>query len=176
MPFRLSSFDDAGREIASHKGNPANNRGRKEENRDVTDRALRYRAHANAPPGPRICGLCGSTRNIDIGHINGHEEDNSAANKLYMCRSCNVRCGNTLRRAGLGRLTQQYNPAPEGAPNLGAWVNAVLSIKGDSGGNMPVAEAVDVIRATPPSKRSSFAREIWAIRRRRGTDRSAVPF
>ena len=142
----------------------------------MTDRAYRYRANADPPPGPRVCALCGSTRNIDIGHANGDEADNSAANKVYMCRSCNVRCANTLRRAGLGRLTRQYNPASGGAPNLGAWVNAVMSIRGDPGGNMPVAEAVDVIRATPPSKRSGFAREIWAIRRRRGTDRSTVPF
>jgi hypothetical protein len=27
----------------------------------------------------------------------------------------NVRCGNTLRRAGIGRLTRQYNPASAGA-------------------------------------------------------------
>jgi hypothetical protein len=48
-------------------------------------------------------------------------------------------------------------------------------MKGDPGGNMPVAEAVQLIRATPPEQRSQFAREIWAKRRQRGTDRS-VPF
>ena len=89
IPARFRPMRESGKQARKRK-----------EKRDVTDRALRYRAQANAPPGPRVCALCGSTRNIDIGHINGHEEDNSAANKLYMCRSCNVRCGNTLRRAG----------------------------------------------------------------------------
>jgi hypothetical protein len=142
--------------------------------RRVTDRALRYRANANPPPGPRICALCGSRRNVEVGHVNGNETDNSPRNHVWTCRSCNVRCGNVLRRAGIGRLTRQYNPASEGAPNLGAWMNAVMSMKGD-GGTMPVSEAVAMIRATPPDERSRFAREIWNRRRLRGTDR-AVPF
>jgi len=80
-----------------------------------------------------------------------------------------------MRRAGIGRLTHQYNPASEGALNLGAWMNAVMSVKGDPGGNMPVAEAVAMIQATPPEQRSRFAQEIWAIRRKRGTS-ERVPF
>lgn len=150
--------------------------GARKESRDVTDRAHRYRANANPPPGPRRCCLCGSTRNVEIGHVNGREEDNAPLNLFWTCRSCNVRCGNTLRRAGIGRLTHQYNSALEGAQNLGAWVNAVLSLKGDPGGSMPVMEAVALVRATPPAQRSQFAREIWARRRKRGTDRTAVPF
>ena len=43
------------------------------------------------------------------------------------------------------------------------------------GGTMAVADAVAMIHATPPEQRSRFAKEIWAIRRRRGTDRN-VPF
>jgi hypothetical protein len=53
-------------------------------------------------------------------------------------------------------------------------MNAVVSMKGE-GGSMDVADAVAMIRATPPEQRSRFAKDIWAIRRRRGTDR-AVPF
>jgi hypothetical protein len=112
---------------------------------------------------------------VEVGHVNGHEEDSSPDNLLWTCRRCNVRCANALRHAGLGRLTRQYNPVSEGAPNLGAWMNAVLSMKGDPGGNMPVSEAVAMIRATPPQDRSEFAKEIWNRRRRRGTDTS-VPF
>jgi hypothetical protein len=44
---------------------------------------------------------------------------------------------------------------------------------------MPVAGAVEMIRATPPERRSSFAREIWELRRARygPTGRSdGVPF
>jgi len=53
-------------------------------------------------------------------------------------------------------------------------MNAVMSMKGE-GGTMAVADAVALIRATPPGERSRFAREIWGIRRQRTTDR-AVPF
>jgi hypothetical protein len=147
--------------------------GTRKEGSHVTDRALRYRANASPPPGPHICAFCGSIRHVEVGHVDGHEEDSSPANLLWTCRRCNVRCGNTLRRAGLGRLTRQYNPSA-GAENLGQWMNAVVSMKGE-GGSMAVAEAVAMIRATPPEQRSRFAREIWARRRRHGTDR-AVPF
>ena len=47
-------------------------------------------------------------------------------------------------------------------------------MKGESDA-MPVADAVAMIRATPPEERSQFAREIWHIRRQRGTD-TQVPF
>lgn len=166
--------DGAGREINRSEGsrNPA--KGARKEARDVTDRALRYRANADPPPGERRCCLCGSTRNVEVGHVNGHEEDTAARNLIWTCRSCNVRCGNTLRRAGLGRPTRQYNPA-KGADTLGQWMNAVMSIKGDAGGTMSVADAVALIHATPSGQRSRFAREIWAIRRRRGRD-GIVPF
>lgn len=127
---------------------------------------MRYRANACPPPGPRICALCGSTRTIEIGHLNGHEEDTSAANLLWTCRGCNVRCGNTLRRAGIGRATLQYNPPTDGAQTLGQWVTAVFAMKGESDG-MSVADAVEMIRATPPSRRSAFAKEIWSRRRQR---------
>lgn len=191
-------LDSSGREIDRHRGsrdevekwvargypaiplkfvsvwNPTRTTAHKEA-LEVSDRALRYRANANPPPGPRICALCGSRRNVEVGHVNGHEEDSSPANLFWTCRRCNVRCGNTLRREGFGRRTRQYNPATEGAPNLGAWMNAVLSMKGDPGGDMPVADAVAMVRATPPDERSKFAKEIWDRRRRRGTDR-AVPF
>jgi hypothetical protein len=147
----------------SSPGKPAQ-AGRRKEAGSVTDRALRYRANRHPPPGPRICALCGSKGNVEVGHVNGHEEDHSPVNLFWTCRPCNVRCGNTLRRAGLGRLTRQYNPA-NGAENLGQWMNAVTSMKGD-GGTMAVADAVAMVRATPPEDRSRFAREIWAKRRK----------
>lgn len=76
-----------------------------------------------------------------------------------------MRCGNSLRRAKLGRKTRQYNPA-SGAQNLGQWLNAVLSLRGD-GGTMSVADAVTMVHATPAEDRNSFAREIWSKRRSR---------
>jgi hypothetical protein len=132
----------------------------------VTDRALRYRANASPPPGPRICNLCGSRRNVEVGHLDGHEEHGEPANLLWTCRSCNVRCANTLRRAGIGRLTLQYNPASKGAVSLGQWLTAVMSMRGESDA-MSVPDAVSMIRATPPASRSEFAQEIWERRRAR---------
>jgi hypothetical protein len=88
--------------------------------------------------------------------------------------------GDTLRRAGLGRKTRQYNPTDGtgGAENLGQWMNAVMSMKGDPGGNMAVGEVVAMIHATPQDKRSEFARQIWSVRKRRhGTSgREEIPF
>jgi hypothetical protein len=153
--------------------NPAK-RARKE-TPDITDRALRYRANNNPPPGPHQCCLCGKKRNVEIGHVNGHEEDTSPINLFWNCRSCNVRCGNTLRRTGLGRLTRQYNPPAAGAENLGQWMNAGMSMKGE-GGTMPVADAVAMIRATTAAQRSRFAQEIWDRRRKRSADQTGVPF
>lgn len=89
-----------------------------------------------------------------------------------------MRCGNTLRAAGVGRRTRQYNPASKGkgATSLGQWLTAVFSMKGESS-EMSVPAAVEMIRATPPARRSEFARAIWDRRRQRGGDRKGeVPF
>jgi len=96
---------------------------------------------------------------------------------VWTCRSCNVLCANTLRRAGIGRKTRQYNPASAGATSLGQWLTAVTSMKGESS-DMAVQDAVAMIHATPPEKRSRFAKEIWRLRRAHGTDKRAgeVPF
>jgi hypothetical protein len=82
--------------------------------------------------------------------------------------------GVVFKRADIGRRTRQYNPG-EGAKSLGQWLTAVTSMKGESD-QMPVPDAVAMIHATPPARRSEFAREIWARRRERGTDRTEVPF
>ena len=140
---------------------------------NVTDRALRYRAQNTPPEGPKVCGYCGSRRNVEIEHISGHEEDGDPGNLMWACRSCNTKKGIALRNAGIGRRTRQYNPA--GARSLGQWVLAVMSAKGESDA-MSVRDAVAMIRATSPRKRSEFAQEIWDRRRSRGTDRAQVPF
>lgn len=69
-----------------------------------------------------------------------------------------------MKRAGLGTRTHQFNPGREGARTLAQWVTAVLSMKGESDAMEPSA-AVEVIHATPPTRRSAFAQEIWRIRR-----------
>lgn len=137
--------------------------------KNVTDRALRYRANATPPPGARQCCLCGGKKTVEVGHVNGHEEDSDPRNLFWTCRSCNVKSANTMRKAGIGRLTRQFNPQG-GAQTLGAWMNAISSIKGE-GGTMAIPEAVALIHATPAADRSRFAREIWDKRRTRGTDK-----
>lgn len=84
--------------------------------------------------------------------------------------------GVAFKRAGIGRRTRQYNPANDGAQTLGQWLTAVISMKGQ--GDMSVQDAVALIHATPPDRRSEFAKGIWALRRQHGTDRrtSDVPF
>jgi len=81
-----------------------------------------------------------------------------------------VRVGVQMAYIGLGRPTRQMNPATQGAKSLAQWLTAVRSAKGEIG-DMDVAAAVAMIRATPPKRRSEFAQQIWEIRRRRGTDR-----
>jgi hypothetical protein len=96
---------------------------------------------------------------------------------FFTCRRCNVLCGNTLRAAGIGRLTNQYNRSNPGANSLGQWLTAVQVIKGESDA-MLVADAVALIHATPPERRSEFGREIWRKRRAHygPTGRADVPF
>jgi hypothetical protein len=65
----------------------------------------------------------------------------------------------------------QFNPAAPGAKSLGQWLTAVTSMKGESN-QMTVPAAVEMIRATPPARRSEFARQIWALRREHGTDKT----
>lgn len=134
-----------------------------------TDRAYRYRAN-NAIEGEQICGFCGETQGlIEVGHIDGHEEHNEPENLIWTCRPCNVVAANTMRKAGLGRPTRQYNPG--GAKTVGEWAQAVGAITPHKGrkyagrnyglvSSMPVSEAVAIIRATPAAARSRFAREL----------------
>jgi hypothetical protein len=143
----------------------------------ITDRAKRYRANACPPAGARRCVYCGRPNPRDIDHINGNEADGAPENLAYACRSCNVKKGHALRRAGMGRLTRQHNPGDsKGAANLAQWLKAVLSARGEAS-DMTVRQAVAMIRATPAARRSEFAEAIWDRRRARGTDkREEAPF
>ena len=154
----------------------------------ISDRAKRYRAHQPGcrPPGPRRCALCGSRRFVVIDHKNGDESDSSPRNLRYLCKSCNVREGRRLARAGRGVRTRQYNPGEcwfteavktalerlkaekrnPGARTLREYIDAALQhTRGayDAGGK--------IIHETPKEKRQEFAAEIWRRRRARGTDR-----
>lgn len=143
--------------------------------KNVTDRALRYRANQEPPEGEPICSYCGSEQNVEIEHIDGHEENNDPQNKTWACRQCNTTKGVVMRNAGLGRRTRQYNPSGEGAKSLEQWVTAVLSMKGESSA-MSVSDAVNLIHDTPQERRSRFGKQIWSLRRQHGTDKTGTPF
>lgn len=134
----------------------------------ITDRGLRYRANSPEcrPRGPRVCAFCGAKRNVEVNHIDGHEENTAPANLVWGCRSCNTTMGQQLKKAGVGRLTHQYNPS-EGAQSLKQWVTAVLAMKGQNDA-MTVPAAVKMIHATPADARSRFAEQIWKRRRQHG--------
>jgi hypothetical protein len=84
--------------------------------------------------------------------------------------------GIVFKKLKLGRRTRQFNPEAQGAKNLGQWLTALFSMKGQST-EMSVPAAVEMIRATSPAKRSEFAREIWDRRRQHGTaGTEEVPF
>ncbi len=114
---------------------------------------------------------------MEVGHVDGFEENTAPDNLIWNCRSCNTRLGIVYKRCGIGRRTRQYNPDTEGAKTLGQWLTAVMSMKGNSQ-EMTVPAAVEMIRATPAERRSQFARAIWAKRREHGTDHlgDSVPF
>lgn len=145
----------------------------------ITDRAKRYRANQTPPPGPRRCAYCGAKPAIDIDHVDGNEANANPTNLVYACRSCNTRKGVVFRNAGKGKLTRQFNPAAAaaGARSLGQWIQAVLAVRGEAS-TMSLPAAVQLIQATPATRRSQFASEIWKRRKERGTDRRAseVPF
>jgi hypothetical protein len=134
-------------------------------NFQLTDRAFRYRANANPPDGPKQCAFCGSKQQIQVGHVDGHEENNEPENLIWTCRSCNMLHANTLRAAGYGRLTRQYNPAARGAETYKQYALALMSMKGGSDA-MTVPAAVEMVHHTSADDRSRFSREIWRLRRR----------
>lgn len=136
---------------------------------DVPDESLIQRARA-AAGGGRIHGveqLIGAYR-MYAAVLQRKPEDDDAQRKFHQTEA--------KLRAGLGGPERQFNPA-DGARSLGAWLSAIMTLKGESD-VMPVAAAVQIVRATPPARRSEFAQQIWERRRARygPTGRSAVPF
>lgn len=133
----------------------------------LTDRAKRYRAHKNAPPGPKQCGFCGRRKNIDLHHIYGDEADDEPDNLMWACRPCNVKVSILMKRAGLGKPTNQFNAGRgRGLSRRDAmreYGNAIKVMRGDFEGD--VSAAVATIRATPPELRRAYTSRTWPARR-----------
>jgi hypothetical protein len=156
---------------------------------ELTDRALRYRAnHPQClPEGPKRCMWCGKRNagtnppNIQVGHIDGDESNTSPENLAWTCRSCNQIVSNSMKRAGVGRPTNQYNPRrrTRGITDWREFQEALAITRGDTIGD--VEKAAQHIRDTPMSRRSEFQKDAWVRRKelygpsgRR--DGGAVPF
>ena len=120
----------------------------------ITDRAKRYRAHTNPPPGPRRCNVCSSKTAVDIDHISGDESDGDQENLWYLCRSCNTRKGLAQKQNRIGIRTRQYNGRPRRPPAFNTYRNAALVLIGIEAGDVP--EATEIVRATPPDQRALY--------------------
>jgi hypothetical protein len=126
----------------------------------LTDRAHRYRANRNAPAGPRKCAFCGATKDVQVGHLDGHEENDDPDNLVWNCRSCNAILSHQFKKLGLGRRTRQYNPAT-------SWQQYGLAAAAMSGRTdaMPAEVGREIVLSTPPAERSQFMKEIAAHRK-----------
>ena len=134
--------------------------------REITDRAKRYRAHAEGvrPGPPKQCGYCGSKKNVVPDHINGREEDLEPQNLMWLCKACNTSKGILFRNHGIGRLTEQFNPAKYSRKALmEEYGQAIKVMRGQFAGD--IRKAVATIRATPADIRSAYTRRTWPTRR-----------
>jgi hypothetical protein len=100
-------------------------------------------------------------RNVEVEHIDGLEENGAPRNLIWTYPVCNCRCAHSNARDSAGPRTSTIQRQSAGAETLGQWMNAVISIKGDSGGTLSVSDAVSLLHATPPEQRSRLAREIF---------------
>lgn len=155
----------------------------------VTDRALRYRANSEEclPPGPRRCMWCGRRhvvpmQKVEVAHIDGDETNTNPQNLAWTCRSCNQKVAAVMKRAGVGRPTNQYNPKRKRTRGISDWrefASALAITKGLEIGD--VDKAIQLIHDTSPSRRSEMQKDIWAVRKERygpsgRKDGGSVPF
>ena len=132
----------------------------------ITDRAKRYRAqHPDVRPlDPRQCGFCGSAKRPLVHHVNGRESDGAPENLMWACKSCNAKVDALLKRAGIGRKTQQYNPGGRSRRDLLREYGAAIKVmRGQFEGD--IGKAVATIRGTPREIRSAYTARTWPVRR-----------
>lgn len=121
---------------------------------NLTDRAKRYRAQKNVT-GPKKCVLCGSAKNLGVMHLDGNEDHGEPENLAWGCKSCNGKLAAAFKRLGIGKPTNQYNPAKKDPPTYAQYAWAVSNhTRGahDEGGA--------VIHATPKHLRIEYAQRI----------------
>ncbi len=149
---------------------------------NITDRAKRYRAQQNVT-GPKKCVICGSRQNLGVMHLTGNENPGETKNLAWGCKSCNGILGSAFKKFGLGKPTNQYNPA-KGVPSFEQYAAAVGGMLGGEREYYPNStrhkkgahdEAGAIIHATPKSKRVEYAiriaREAGRTRKQKHEDR-----
>jgi HNH endonuclease len=127
--------------------------------KNLTDRAKRYRANREGtrPQDPAVCGYCGSTRNVEVDHVDGVESHGWPGNLIWACRACNTRKGAHFRRVGVGVPTAQFNPAAP-VSSYSDWADLCDAVRGDlPASRADVLQAVRRIQATPADLRRRFA-------------------
>lgn len=175
--------------VRVRKLNPAEPCGGRKPADQVTDRALRYRANSEQcrPVGAKRCMWCGVDNlhrkgdrpPIEVAHIDGDETNTTHENLAWTCRSCNQKVAVIMKRAGVGRATNQYNGKKRGASDYREYARALGILDGSAVGSVP--DAVALIHSTPMSKRSEFQKDIWSVRKERygpsgRKDGGSVPF
>ena len=137
---------------------------------EITDRAKRYRAQNDVPPGPKKCVICGrNPGKLQVMHLSGDESDGDKRNLAYGCRSCNGKLSAAWKRLGSPVRTRQYNANPTG--NYPTFQQYAWGVAHHRRGEHDEGGAI--IHATPRSKRIEYARRIADIKAQR---RGSVPF
>jgi hypothetical protein len=133
---------------------------------DVSDRANRYRANevlAQLPSSHRnVCHWCGKSgfaAKLMAGHVDGYEEHNDPANVSPTCRPCNNALAAHFTRAGVGRLTRQFNPAAKAAANPEDYAGIVAAMMTEEHTGR-LRAAIRRMQATPHASRNAYAREL----------------
>jgi hypothetical protein len=130
----------------------------------ITDRAKRYRASSkrNRPGPPKQCNYCGRRKNVGVHHVDGNESDHAPDNLQWACKRCNAVIAAVMKRLGLGKRVEQYNPRRSSA-TMNEYAAAIKVMRGEFDGD--VSKAIATIRATPASVRSAYTAGTWKTRR-----------
>jgi len=145
--------------------------------KNITDRAKRYRARANAGEiQPRCCFFCLTTKGLDLDHILGDESDSEPDNLMWLCRRCNATKGYQQARNAIGVRTAQFNPenAPRGSVEKFRHAAGILlgRIKGDVGaagryirnlGRDGRRRLIEKMRSKNPFKSEAQRRKFYAM-------------
>ena len=95
------------------------------------------------------------------------EDEGEPENLMWACKSCNSTIAVIMKRHGIGRRVEQYNPRRVAGlskrTQMDGYGNAIKVMRGEFEGN--ISHAMQTIRATPSSMRSAYTRRTWPTRK-----------